>query len=224
MPPIDDDLPDTDPLWPVFPLLRAWTLVSHDDLEQASTCMRGFAIEDIDGKYDLELLAVAAFVCAAVGSDSQREWVYARLQPHAGTHAVVGGCAAYHGCVDHHLGLVAAALGRRPAAVLHFDNATAQYERIGAPAWAVISRRERDRLQAAAPGDVFRYAGTTWQFAFSGQHAQLPDAKGLHDIAALLRSPGREIHVFTLLGLPAPPSGADILLDEHARAEYASRL
>ena len=72
------------------------------------------------------------------------------------------------------------------------------------PAWAAISRRERDRLQAAAPGDVFRYEGTTWQFAFSGQHARLPDAKGLHDIAALLRSPGREIHVFTLLGLPGP--------------------
>jgi len=31
---------------------------------------------------------------------------------------------------------------------------------------------------------VFRHEGTTWQFAFSGQHAQLPDAKGLHDIAA----------------------------------------
>ena len=115
MPTIEDVLPDTDPMWPVFPLLRAWTLVSHHDLEQASTCMRGFAIEDIDGKYDLELLAVAAFVCAAVGSDSQREWVYARLQPHAGTHAVVGGCAAYHGCVDHHLGMLAAALGREHA-------------------------------------------------------------------------------------------------------------
>ena len=113
MPTLEDVLPDTDPLWPVFPLLRAWTLVSHNDLEQASTCMRGFAIEDVDGKYDLELLAVAAFVCAAVGSDSQREWVYARLQPHAGTHAVVGGCAAYHGCVDHHLGLLAAALEPR---------------------------------------------------------------------------------------------------------------
>ena len=68
---------------------------------------------------------------------------------------------------------------------------------------------------------MFRYEGTTWQFAFSGQHAQLPDAKGLHDIAALLRSPGREIHVFTLLGMPAPPNGADVVLDEHARAEYA---
>jgi len=163
-------------------------------------------------------------VCAAVGSDSQREWVYARLQPHAGLHAVVGGCAAYHGCVDHHLGLLAAARSRGHQAAVHFDSAIAQYERLGAPAWAAISRRERDRLQAAAPSDVFRHEGATWQLAFSGHHAQLQDAKGLHDIAALLRSPGREIHVFTLLGMPAPPSGADILLDEHARAEYATRL
>src|SRR5438445_8215429 len=118
---------------------------------------------------------------------------------------------------------LAAALSRGHA-VHHFDSAIAQYERLGAPAWAAISRRQRDRLQPAAPGDVFRYEGTTWQFAFSGQHAQLPDAKGLHDIAALLRSPGREIHVFTLLGLPAPPNGADGVLDEHARSEYARRL
>jgi hypothetical protein len=224
MPTLEDLLPDTDPLWPVFPLLRAWTLVSHHELEPATTCMRAFAIEDIEGKYDLELLAVAAFVCAAVGSDAQREWVYARLQPHAGTHAVVGGCAAYHGCVDHHLGLLAAALSRGHTAALHFDNAIAQYERLGAPAWAAISRSERDRLQAAAPGDEFRYQGTTWQLVFDGQHAQLPDAKGLHDIAALLRSPGHEIHVFSLLGLPASPTGADVVLDEHARSEYGRRL
>src|SRR5438309_645491 len=29
MPTIEDVLPDTDPMWPVFPLLRAWTMVSH---------------------------------------------------------------------------------------------------------------------------------------------------------------------------------------------------
>ena len=55
-----------------------------------------------------------------------------------------------------------------------------------------LSRCERDRLQTAAPSDVFRQEGTTWQFAFNGQHAQLPNAEGLHDIATLLRSPGHE--------------------------------
>jgi len=224
MPTLEELLPESDPMWPVFPLLRAWDLVYRDDLVQSSACMLGFALEDIVGKYDLELLAVAAVVCATVGSQSQREWVYGRLQPYAGIHAVIGGCAAYHGSVDHHLGMLSIALGERREAVRHFDSAIAQCERLGAPAWAAISRRERDRLQPAAPGDVFRYEGTTWQFACSGQHAQLPDAKGLHDIAALLRSPGREIHVFSLLGMPAPPSGADMLLDEHARAEYARRF
>jgi hypothetical protein len=223
-PPIDELLPETDPMWPVFPLLRAWTFVSHDELEQADACMRGFAIEDIDGKYDLELLAVAAFVCARVGSGAQREWVYDHLQPHHGTHAVVGGCAAYHGSVDHHLGMLAAALGREGDAAGHFESAIVQYERLGAPAWASICRREVERLHAAAPGDVFRREGTLWHLAFGGHAAQLPEAKGLQDIAALLGSPGREIHVFTLLGLPAPPRGADVLLDDRARGQYAARL
>src|SRR5437016_5959423 len=59
-PVIDDMLPQTDPLWPVFPLLRAWVRIYHGEQEQAAVSMRGFALEDIVGKYDLELLAVAA--------------------------------------------------------------------------------------------------------------------------------------------------------------------
>ncbi len=61
---------------------------------------------------------------------------------------------------------------------------------IGAPAWAAISRRERDRLQDGPPGDVLRYEGATWQFAFSGQRTQLPDAKGLHDMPRCCAPPG----------------------------------
>jgi hypothetical protein len=119
-PHIDEVLPATDPLWPVFPLLRAWGEVNAGQLDRAAALMRGFAIQDIVGKYDLELLAAAAIVCAAVGSQPQREWVYARLEPHAGLHAVIGGCAAYHDAVDYYLGLLAAALGRTEQAAQHF--------------------------------------------------------------------------------------------------------
>ena len=45
----------------------------------------------------------------------------------------------------------------------------------------------------------------------------------MHGFAAMLGSPS-EIHVSKLLGLPIPPSGADVLLDERARAEHATRL
>ena len=64
------------------------------------------------------MLAVAAVVFAAVGSPEQCRWTYQRLLPFAGTHVVVGGCAAYHAAADHHLGALAAALGDRTNAGL----------------------------------------------------------------------------------------------------------
>jgi hypothetical protein len=38
------------------------------------------------------------------------------LTPYAGERCVVGGCAAYHGTVDHHLGALATAMGEPSAA------------------------------------------------------------------------------------------------------------
>ena len=217
-------LPTTDPLWPVFPLLRAWSSLYNGDLDTAGSLMQGFAVEDIGDRHDLELLSAAATVCAAVGSRSQQEWVYDRLELHAGLHVVVGGCAAYHGAVDHLLGLLAAAMGRTHRADQHFAQATEMLDQLGAPAWAAISRRERDRLKPTAPRSIFRKVGGTWQLTFDGLEAHLPDAKGLHDIATLLGMPGREVHVLTLEGQPAPAAGADPVLDEQARAQYAERL
>jgi hypothetical protein len=183
--------------------------------------MRGFAVHDIAGRHDLELLAAAATVCAEVGSASQQDWLYAQLATNAGSHVVVGGCAAYHGAVDHLLGRLAAAQGRLDLAARHFTAAVEMHERLGTPAWGELSRRERDRL---APADVFRRDGDTWLLAFDGRQAYLADAKGLHDIALLLRSAGQEVHVFTLLGIAAPATGADQVLDERAKAGYAARL
>jgi hypothetical protein len=63
-----------------------------------------------------------------------------------------------------------------------------------------------------------------WLLAFAGREVRLPDAKGLHDIATLLASPNRPVHVFTLLGLDADPAGADPVLDRRALAAYRARL
>ncbi len=76
----------------------------------------------------------------------------------------------------------------------------------------------------AAPADIFRREGSIWFLAFEGRKTQLPDAKGLHDIATLLRAPGCEVHVLTLLGIRTPPTGADAVLDQPARAHYTARL
>ena len=146
--------------------------------------MRSFAVRDIAGRHDLELLAAAATVCAEVGSADQQQWLYDQLAPHAGTHVVVGGCAAYHGAVDHLLGLLAAAQGHTDRAARHFTAAIEMHDRLGTPAWGELSRRDRDRL---TPADVFRRDGDTWHVTFDGRSAHLADAKGLHDIVDAAR-------------------------------------
>ena len=185
----------------MFPLLRAWSDLCNGQRERATASMRAFAVRDIAGRHDLELLAAAATVCAEVGSAVQREWLYDQLAPHAGTHVVVGGCAAYHGAVDHLLGRLAAAQGRPDQAVQHFTAAIEMHDRLGTPAWGELSRRARESL---APTDAFRREGDGWRVTFDGRSVHLADAKGMHDIVMLLRSPGQDVHVFTLLGVDNP--------------------
>jgi hypothetical protein len=198
----------------------------HGDLEGAAASIRGFSVQAVPRQYDLEFVAVTAVVFAAVGSPEQREWAYHTLAPHAGLHALVGGCAAYHGVVDHYLGILAAALGRTADALGHLGVAVALHERLGTVAWAELSHAELDRLRALAePGeDTFRLVDGMWWLRFDGHDAHLPDAKGLRDIATLLAAPNRPVHVFTLLGRDAPATRADPMLDRRAVAEFRRRL
>ncbi len=217
-------IPAADPMWPIRPLLRAWGQVNAGDLDGAAASMRGFSVRRVPDKNDLELVAVTATVFAAVGSAAQREWTYRRFGPYAGLHALVGGCAAYHGVVDHYLGILAAALGRATDAIEHLAAAVALYERLGAAAWAQRSQAELDRVRSTGGHDAFRLVGGAWQLAFDGREVHLPDAKGLRDIATLLAAPNRPVHVFTLLGRDAPATGADPVLDRRAVAEFRARV
>jgi hypothetical protein len=74
-------------------------------------------------------------------------------------------------------------------------------------------------------GAAFRRDGDLWLLAYEGRTVRVPDAKGLHDLAALLAAPGRPVHVSRLIapGL-SPVAGADPVLDERARAAYKARL
>ncbi len=56
--------------------------------------------------------------------------------------------------------------------------------------------------QRAAPAEVFRYEGELWRLSYAGSDAHLPDLKGLHDLARLLRAPGEEIHCLELAAAP----------------------
>jgi hypothetical protein len=211
-----------DPMWPLFPLLNAWPAVVRGDAPGARAALGDFSVHVIPPKYDLELLALAGAVFAVAGSDEQRQWAYDGLRPHAGRHIVVGGCAAYHGAVDHVLSKLAAALGHTEQAAAHLGAALDQYERLGAAGFARFARLAHGEL--AAPANTFRFAGGFWRVEFDGRQVELPDAKGLHDIGALLAAPGTEMHVLDLLGVDGPKLGADPVLDDTAKAQYKARL
>jgi hypothetical protein len=182
---------------------------------------------DIVESTGTEGLAAAAVVFAVAGNTAQRSWTYQRLLPLAGSHVLVAGCASYHAAVDHHLGALAASLGNVSAAEAHFRAAVALHARLGAAGWARLSEQALADLSVTAAdttGNEFRFVNGLWHLGFQGAHAQLPDAKGLRDLAALIGAQGRDVHVFTLLGVEPSRAGADPVLDDTAKKQYKARL
>jgi hypothetical protein len=186
-----------------------------------------FSVLDIAEATGTEGLAAAAVVFAAAGSTAQRSWTYERLLPLAGTHVLVAGCASYHAAVDHHLGALAASLGDTAAAAAHYRAAISLHERLGAAGWLRLSEQALSHLSATAvetTSNEFRLANGLWHLRYQGTHAQLVDSKGLRDLAVLIGAQGSDVHVFTLLGVEAPRTGADPLLDDQAKTQYKARL
>ena len=217
----------SDPLWPMFPVLRAWPYAARGEAAAAAAALGDFSVLDITLWTGLEALAAAAVVFAAAGSDTQRTWVYERLRPYAGSHVVVGGCASYHAAVDHHLGALAASLGDTAAAGAHFRAALAMHERLGAAGWARLSEQALARLEAPAASQApneLRLVNGVRLLCFEGKQVQLPDSKGLADIATLIGARGADVHVLTLVGHHLARMGADPVLDQRAKKSYQERL
>ncbi|MGV9710588.1 ATP-binding protein [Gordonia sp. NPDC003424] len=221
-------LDTADPLWPLFPLMRAWPLVVRGDLERARELLGDFSVLAITPGYDLEKLAVAAVVFAGVGTTAQRQWAYRMLKPHAGLHVIIGGCAAYHAAVDHHLGALAASMGDRDCARAHFTDALRMHTELGAAGWVELTRHELQGLDKALPANEFRLIDDRWSLSFADRRATLPDAKGLADLHTIIAAHGRPVHVVDLLGPEVAAqvgwTGADRVLDDRAKAEYKARI
>jgi hypothetical protein len=213
------------PVRSYLPVLRAVPLLARGDLAAARQELAGFTADDMAATHDLEPLALLASVFALAGPDEQRQRVYERIEPYAGLHVVVGGCASYWGAVEHHLGLLAAGLGVDRQAAVHLESAQASYRRLGSPAWADLCRASLDRLavETAADRPGFRFDGGSWELSYGGTRVHVPDAKGVRDLATLVASPGEPMHVLALLGVDGP-GGADPVLDDRARAAYRARL
>jgi len=209
----------------MFPVLRAWPYAARGEAAAAAAALGDFSVLDITMWTGLEALAAAAVVFAVAGSDAQWSWVYERLRRYTGTHVVVGGCASYHAAVDHHLGALAASLGDTAAAGAHFRAALAMHERLGAAGWARLSEQALARLEAAsqAPNEL-RLVNGVRLLCFEGKQVQLPDSKGLADIATLIGARGADVHVLTLVGHHLARMGADPVLDQRAKKSYQERL
>ncbi len=108
----------------------------------------------------------------------------------------------------------------------------------------VRARLERLRAKLprprAAETNVLRREGDFWVVSFGGTVLRVKDARGLHYLAALLATPGRELHVLQLAGvgrgaLAAGGAGEELPFDAfgvalddtpdaRARSAYAARL
>ncbi len=211
------DPPADDPLWKVRHVLTGAQALATGDFPGARAAAAQGLPPD-DAFYSIDLLGIAAWLWASCGDNAERERLLSMLEPWAGRHFVVGGCAAYYGPVDRLRGDLAAALGRHEDAARMFEAARGASRRLGARVW---SPSEREPARSPL---TFKREGATWRMSYTGRVAHLPDAKGLRDLATLVANPGREIHVLTLLGRPIPASGADPILDDQARAAYRARL
>jgi tetratricopeptide (TPR) repeat protein len=114
------------------------------------------------------------------------------------------------------LGQAHRAAGNEARALLELEAARAGFERLGAVREA----------SAAATENVFRREGDYWSLAFAGRTVRLQDLKGLHYLARLLGTPGREFHVLDLVAAQRGPDAGDAgpLLDAEAKAAYGRRL
>ena len=198
----------------------------------------------------LSQVTMVAEAAAAVGDQALAERVHDALLPYAGLGVVTAGAVEYSGVVDHYLGLVAACLGRLPAAADHLARASELHRQIGSPPWLTRSEAARSQLPAAGArvawrpaaeesdgpppksDGTFRRDGDVWTLSFAGTVVRMKDAKGLRDIATLLAAPGRSVLAADLLTSTDPTAGefadtrlgADPVLDDRARAAYRARL
>jgi hypothetical protein len=144
-----------------------------------------------------QFLLGAAFVTelvAGLGAGPAAGQLYQALLPFAGQAVVSGAAISFRGSVAHHLGVLAAALGRPGEAAAHLERAVAVHERLGALPWALRSRYELARLRLAEPG---RRDAAAAALAGIGAEAERLGMAGLaRDAQAHAAGAGRATGVF----------------------------
>jgi predicted ATPase len=98
-------------------------------------------------------------------------------------------------------------------------------ERLAAIAEGDTGVARPEPAPARTPAGALLRAGDVWTVRFAGRETQVRHVKGFDDLAALLGSPGEEIHALQLIGARDVAEGdAGPVLDERARREYQARV
>jgi hypothetical protein len=220
---LDDRRTDRSYLWSIFVgELAAAAIALHDRalcqqllddlLPVANTCAVNGALVCFMGAHAHRI----GLLYAAIGQPAPaRQWLYQALQAHRRLGAKAWeaescGALALFGDDD---------------AKQHANRATALRAQLGLAA-APMATQQQDIAGGIAQ---LRQVGDMWQASYQGRTAYLRDAKGLHDLAALLARPGVELPALGLVGGPAAadqPSqtSSDAVLDRAALFAYRRRL
>ena len=186
----------------------------------------------------LPSMAQVAETLALTGPHPVARWAYDALSPYAGLIVVEGICAAIRGPVDHHLALLADALGEQEAAARHRAAAVAGARAVGALALAARIEGEAAPVPLPPADHAFHRDGEMWTLAYRGREIRMRDSKGLRDLHALLARPGTAVAALDLAAAPGghragaaagldvlhPPSDTGEVIDAQARAAYRQRL
>jgi hypothetical protein len=177
----------------------------------------------------LECHWAMAELAVALDDRPSAELLLGVLRPYEQLWAVDGVGAAVFGVVAEQLGRLASYLGDADDAARWLRTAGERYteqgfrtlaERVGVPQPVGATGGEREVGLLRRDGDV-------WFVEWRGRRSNVPDSKGLRDLAELLRRPGQPVAALELVAnAGGAPSEGDLgpVLDEQARRAYRRRL
>ena len=159
------------------------------------------------------------------------------LLPVADSCAVNGAFVCFMGAHAHRVGLLYAALDQPALARQWLNRALDVHRRLGARAWQAETQQAlatlggpedaSEQTDSASDGRPrLRRVGDLWEASYHGESAFLRDAKGLHDLAALLDRPATDLSALDLVGPQTSDhrGHSEPILDRTALLAYRRRL
>jgi tetratricopeptide (TPR) repeat protein len=208
------------------PEMRAFTALANGERDVAAAIIRASEPATRRARFRWRVLSALAFdaeIAVAAGAPDLCQDLYDAITPYADEVVDIGGATAVLGPASFYLGLLAQGSGRADRAAQHFGQALDVARRIGAA--PLVARIEAAIGTAAGVTGEFRRADGGWRLRYAGTTVNVSDAKGLHDIAALLAVPGTDVPALHLLaGAAGIGFGSDEVLDDTARTAYQKRL